>query len=139
MPESSVLLGFDFGMKRIGVAVGQTITKTASPLDTLKAQDGIPDWNIINELIQKWRATAFVVGIPLNMDGTEQDITKAARKFANRLHGRFNMPVHFVDERLSTIEARTRIFEQGGYKALQEKQIDSIAAVIILEDWLQNI
>ncbi len=138
MPEESVLLGFDFGMKRIGVAVGQTITKTASPLDTLQAKDGNPDWKLINKLIEKWRITAFVVGIPLNMDGTEQTITKAAKKFANRLQGRFNMPVYFVDERLSTVEARTLVFEQGGYKALQDKQIDSIAAVIILEDWLKQ-
>ncbi len=139
MPEELVLLGFDFGMKRIGVAVGQTITKTASPLETLQAKDGIPDWNSIHNLIQKWRATAFVVGIPLKMDGTEQNITIAARKFGNRLHGRFNMPVYEFDERLSTVEARAKIFEQGGYKALQAEQIDSIAAVIILEDWLQKM
>ncbi len=143
MPDSAtsteqVLLGFDFGLKYIGVAVGQTLTRTAQPLTTLTAQQGIPDWNEIKKLIETWRPNALVVGIPLNMDGSEQFLTHAARHFSEALEKHFNLPVHSMDERLSTIEARAHLFEKGGYKALQKKAIDSVAAQLILESWLQR-
>ncbi len=134
--NTDILLGFDFGMKRIGVAVGQTITKTARPLDTLKAIDGKPALNNLKKIIQQWRPTALVVGIPLNMDGTEQKVTLAAREFAEFLRQQFNLPVHEMDERLSTKDARERIFAEGGFKALQNRQIDSVAAQLILQNWL---
>ena len=131
-----VLLGFDFGLKRIGVAVGQTVTQTARPLTTLKANDGIPRWEECEKLVKTWQPDAFVVGIPLNMDGTEQRLTYLAKQFANILQERFHLPVYGMDERLSTKEARERLFEKGGYKALQNGQIDSIAAQLILQNWL---
>ncbi|HLB57198.1 MAG TPA: Holliday junction resolvase RuvX [Gammaproteobacteria bacterium] len=131
-----VLLGFDFGLKRIGVAVGQTVTKTARPLTTLKANDGIPRWEECEKLVKMWQPTALVVGIPLNMDGTEQRLTHLAKQFANVLQERFHLPVYGMDERLSTKEARDRLFKEGGYKALQNGQIDSIAAQLILQNWL---
>ena len=86
---SETLLGFDFGTKSIGVAVGQQLTGTARALAALKAQDGIPDWNLIGKLLKEWQPDYVVVGLPLNMDGTEQPLTDRARKFANRIHGRF--------------------------------------------------
>lgn len=132
------VLGFDFGMKHIGVAVGQTITRTANPLTSLKAINGIPNWEEIAQLIKTWGAKALVVGIPLNMDGTEQPITATAKKFGNRLHERFNLPVHGVDERLTTVEAKQQLFESEGYRALNKNAVDSYSAKLILESWLQD-
>lgn len=138
MMASETLLGFDFGTKSIGVAVGQQLTGTARALSALKAQDGIPDWNLIGKLLKEWQPDYVVVGLPLNMDGTEQPLTERARKFANRLHGRFGVRVEMQDERLSTVEARADLFERGGFRALQKGQVDSQSAVIILEDWFDT-
>lgn len=132
------VLGFDFGMKHIGVAVGQTITRTANPLTSLKALDGIPKWDEIAKIISTWNARALVIGIPLNMDGTEQPITAAAKKFGNRLEARYKLPVHRVDERLTTVEAKQQLFDSSGYKALDKTSIDSYSAKLILESWLQS-
>lgn len=134
---AEILLGFDFGMKRIGVAVGQTITQSARPLGTIKASRGIPQGDSLDQFVKRWHPDAFVVGIPLNMDGTEQPITSAARQFVNLLRERYHLPVFEMDERLSTKDARERVFKQGGYKALQETEIDSIAAQLILQNWLE--
>lgn len=135
---SETLLGFDFGTKSIGVAVGQQLTGTARALTALKAQDGTPDWKLIEKLLKEWQPNYVVVGLPLNMDGTEQELTARARKFANRLHGRFGVRVELQDERLSTVEARADLFERGGFRALQKGQVDSESAVIILEDWFDT-
>lgn len=130
------LMGFDFGTKRIGVAVGQTITKTARALTTVKTKkDGVP-WDEIKQLIKKWQPDALVVGIPLNMDGTEQPLTQLAKQFSVELTIHFHLPVYGIDERLSTKEARGKLFEEGGFKALQDGQVDSIAAQLILQNWL---
>ncbi|NIF21203.1 MULTISPECIES: Holliday junction resolvase RuvX [Pantoea] len=136
--SSQTLLGFDFGTKSIGVAVGQQLTGTARPLAALKAQEGTPDWQLIEKLLKEWQPDFVVVGLPLNMDGTEQPLTARARKFANRLHGRFGVRVELQDERLSTVEARSTLFERGGYRALNKGQVDSQSAVIILEDWFET-
>lgn len=130
-----ILLGFDFGMKRIGVAIGQTLTKTARPLDTIKAQAGIPNWAGMEKLIQKWLPDTLVVGIPLNMDGSDQAISQNARDFAASLREHFNLPVHETDERLTTKDARERLFAQGGFKALGDGQVDRVAAQLILQNW----
>ncbi|ORM66374.1 Holliday junction resolvase RuvX [Pantoea rodasii] len=135
---SETLLGFDFGTTSIGVAVGQQLTGTARALTAIKAQDGIPNWNLIEKLLKEWQPNYVVVGLPLNMDGTEQPLTDRARKFANRLHGRFGVRVEMQDERLSTVEARADLFERGGFRALQKGQVDSQSAVIILEDWFDT-
>lgn len=106
---SGTFLGFDFGTKSIGVAVGQRITATARPLPALKAQDGKPDWNVIEKLLKEWQPEAVIVGLPLNMDGTEQPLTARARNFANKIHGRFGVAILLHDERLSTVEALSLI------------------------------
>lgn len=134
----SILLGFDFGTKRIGVAVGQTVTRTARPLETIKATNGEPQWDAVAKIIKNWRPDALVVGIPLNMDGTEQPVTQYARHFAEALQERFKIPVYGVDERLTTKDAREKIFSKGGYKALQNGQVDSVAAQLILETWFMQ-
>lgn len=132
------LLGFDFGTKRIGVAIGQTITKTAYPLITLIAKNGKPTWGALDELMKKWQPDACVVGIPLNMDGTEQLTTHLARTFAEELRTRYPLMVFEVDERLTTKSAREQLFTTGGYKALQKEKVDSKAAQLILESYLQE-
>ena len=131
-PET--LLGFDYGEKRIGVAVGQTITSTANPLSSVRVRRSIPDWTAIEVLIQTWKPDALVVGLPLNMDGTEQLTTTLARRFGNQLHGRFSLPVHTMDERLSTREARERLASRGQLDA----EDDPVAAQVILEGWLAD-
>lgn len=130
-----ILLSFDFGMKRIGVAIGQTVTQTARPLETLAAKQGEPDWRDIARLIKKWRPDAIVIGIPLNMDGTDQPITTNAKQFAEKMRIETKLPVYEMDERLTTKDAREQLFNEGGYKALQGGQIDQIAAQLILQNW----
>ena len=138
MPNTITALAFDFGMKRIGVAIGQTLTHSANPLTTLEAKAGIPDWQLIKNLITKWTPTTLIIGIPYNMDGTEQPITQAARRFANRLKGRFGLPIALVDERLSTREAYWTHTQRPSPHAKQNN-IDSYAAVVILENWLDQL
>ncbi len=135
----STVLGFDFGTRSIGVAVGQTVTGTARPLKGIKAQDGIPNWDEIARLIQEWQPDKLVVGLPLNMDGSEQHVTRAARKFANRLNGRFGLETVTVDERLTTTDAKARLFEQGGYRALSKGAVDAQSAAVIIESYFESL
>lgn len=138
MTHYTRLLGFDFGKKKIGVAFGQTITNTAKALCNLPAVNGVPRWEDIKKLIDTWRPEALIVGLPLNMDGTEQPISQAATQFKETLKAKFSLPIFMQDERLTTVEARALVFEQGGYKALQEENIDAVAAVLILESWMHE-
>lgn len=131
-------LAFDFGTKSIGCAVGQSITGTAQALPAFKAQDGIPNWDNIDKCLKEWQPDIIVVGLPLNMDGTEQPLTQRAKKFANRLSGRFGAKVVLQDERLTTTEARSEIFQRGGYRALNKGKIDGISACLILESWFEQ-
>ena len=135
--EQSVL-GFDFGMKSIGVAIAQSVTGTAAPLSAIKAVNGIPDWQIIVDLHQQWQPDSIVVGAPLNMDGSVQHTTFAARKFANRLQQKLKQQVFTFEERLTTVEAKARLFELGGYKKLEKGKIDSVSACLIIEHWLEQ-
>lgn len=137
MPEG-VYLGFDFGFKRIGVAVGQQFTQSASPLTTLDAKQGQPDWNLVLKLLKQWKPKALIVGLPTCVDDSELYTTSAAKRFAKQLHKHTTLPVHLVDERLSTVEARGELFEQGGYRKIKKTEVDSIAACIILEQWLRH-
>jgi putative Holliday junction resolvase len=134
--SSRTILGFDFGTKSIGVAIGQEITGTASPLDALSAKDGIPDWLKIAIIYEQWAPQLVVVGLPLNMDGSKQQVTFAAQKFANRLHAKFKTPVQTFDERLTTVDAKATLFEMGGYKKLSKGKIDSASACLILESFM---
>jgi putative pre-16S rRNA nuclease len=132
------IMAFDFGTKRIGVAIGQTITKTAQALKSIRVQHGVPDWQTLDHLIKQWQPDAMVIGIPLNMDGSEQALSKKARDFAKRLGKRYGLPCFAADERLTTRDAKERLFESGGYKALQDGQVDQLAAQLILENWFQT-
>lgn len=129
------LLAFDFGLKRIGVAVGTRQTGTTQMLTPLAANEGQPDWDKVNRLLGEWKPDRLLVGIPLAIDGSELSVTPNARKFMNRLHGRFGIPVEAIDERVSTKEARQQLFDYGGYKKLQQHSVDSLVAELLLQQW----
>jgi len=132
------LLAFDYGTKNIGVACGQTISFSASSQPPLKARDGVPDWLQVEKLLKEWQPDLVLVGLPLNMDDSESELAVRARKFANRLHGRFGVKVEMVDERLSSYEAKGEVMSRGGSRDYKNNPIDSIAARLILEGWLQT-
>lgn len=136
--NEKIFIGFDFGMTNIGIAVGQTITMTATPLKILHAKKGVPNWNEIELLIKNWQPDGLVVGLPIDLNGKENLTTKAARKFIQLLEKKFNLPVYAADERLTTKAAREKIYELSGYKGLQRESIDSIAAKLILEGWMSE-
>ncbi|PCJ43680.1 MAG: Holliday junction resolvase RuvX [SAR86 cluster bacterium] len=134
-------LAFDYGTKKIGVATGQSITQTASPLAVLPARDGVPDWSTIEKLVKEWQPDVFIVGMPFNMDGSESNMTVRAQKFSQRLNGRFNIPCYTIDERLSSREAkdiRKNMAAAHGKKYNERDAIDSIAAQLILESWFAS-
>lgn len=128
-----LVLGFDFGMKYIGVATGQDITNTATPLTCLHAIDGLPNWDEIAELIKQWQPDALIVGSPLNMDGSMQLLTHCANRFAGRLKHKSRLPVHLVDERLSSWEAKQNASSKDFDK------INSAAAAILVQQWLNQL
>jgi|SRR5690554_4846440 len=135
MNSALTLLAFDYGLKQIGVASGQTATSSASPLTVLKARDGIPQWEHIAQLLEEWRPDRVLVGLPLNMDGSESELSTRARKFANRLHGRFGVAVEMVDERLTSFAAKAQQQAAGGSTDYRKNPVDALAAKMILEDW----
>lgn len=144
MPETAAVagpaLGFDYGKRRVGIAVGSAITASAQPLTTLAHHAGQPDWPALDALIAEWHPGALVVGLPLNADGQTQKMTNRAHNFADEIRGRYRLPVRTVDERYTTIEAgqRLRTARASGSrgKRLAKGDIDAMAAQIILESWL---
>ncbi len=136
MTAPGVLLGFDYGTKRIGVAVGQTLTGTASALSVIDVHNGRPDWDAIGRLLAEWKPVAVVVGRPCSMDGSEHELTKAARRFGNQLAGRYNLTIHTVDERLTSFEAELELRGEGGRAGKQG--VDAVAARLILQTWLDQ-
>lgn len=138
MPEQTHqrALGFDFGDRRIGVASGQTLSGTAEPLTMLPARDGIPDWSRIEALIDEWQPDVLVVGLPLNMDGSESEMSRRARKFGRRLEAWYGRSVAMVDERLTSYEAKGQVIAEGGSRDFGRDGVDDRAAVLILQTWL---
>ena len=131
-------MAFDYGTRQIGVAVGQTLTGSAEPLTNLRARDGVPDWEQVAKLIREWEPNVLVVGLPLNMDDTENDMCARARKFGKRLHGRFHVEVEMVDERLTSFEAKGDVMASGGSRDFGRDGVDDRAAVLILETWFHQ-
>ncbi|HSG61040.1 MAG TPA: Holliday junction resolvase RuvX [Pseudomonadales bacterium] len=136
MSRPKMVLGFDYGTTNIGVAICQTALGEARPLPPLKARDGIPNWDDIGALLKEWQPELAIVGLPLNMDGSESDMCIRAQKFARRLNGRFNLTTEMVDERLSSFEAKGDVMQRGGSRDYKNNPIDSIAAKYIIESWL---
>lgn len=137
--KADTYLGFDFGNKKIGVAVGQTTTKTASPLQTIRSINQTPDWSSIAKLIQEWLPAGIVVGVSRQADGSDNPITPRMLKFCRQLEGRYQLPVYQQDEALSTFEAKQLLFDEVSVSAgkLWEVQ-DQLAAQLILQSWLND-
>jgi putative Holliday junction resolvase len=130
------VMAFDFGLRQIGVAMGNCLLGTTRPLPIIKAKDGQPEWAALEALIDEWRPDLLVVGDPLNMDGSASELSALAGKFARRLHGRLGLEVAMVDERLSSFEAKHNSREQGHRGNYKRQPIDSLAAELILKTWL---
>ena len=130
-------MAFDIGTKNIGIAIGQEITKTASTINSIHANDGLPDWVELDMIIKEWNPDLFVVGDPLNMDGTRSKIQDSSDKFSTVLSKRYDISIEKTDERLSSREAKERLENiQMGIKDSRNKH--SISAQIILEDWFRS-
>lgn len=134
------MIGFDFGTQKIGVASGQSLTGNGSPLPALLCPHQQIPWPAIEALLTEWQPDTLVVGLPLNMDDTESELSRRARRFARQLGGRFNIPAVMTDERLSTREAREQLEQQTGGKAKRgpDLRVDSIAAALIIETYFRE-
>jgi putative Holliday junction resolvase len=137
--KTDTYLGFDFGNKKIGVAVGQTITSTASPLQTMRSINQNPDWRMISRLIQEWQPIGIVVGISRQDDGADNLITPRMLKFCRQLEGRYQLPVFQQDEAFSTFEAKQLLFDEVSVSASKLWEVqDQLAAQLILQSWLND-
>ncbi|MDO9215464.1 MAG: Holliday junction resolvase RuvX [Methylococcales bacterium] len=136
---STTYLGFDFGTKKIGVAVGQTSTASASPLQTIRSINQTPNWEIIRQLIAEWQPVGLVVGISRQQDGSDNPVTPRMLKFCRQLEGRYALPVYQQDETLSTFEAKQLLFDEVNLGAAKMWDVqDQLAAQLILQTWLNQ-
>jgi len=150
-----VVLGFDYGTKRIGIAVGQELTQTATPLTTLSNINNQPDWTSIQRLVDEWCPHVFVVGLPIAADGVEHAMQRAAKRFGHQLHQRYNVATYWVDERLTSLEAERIIADSMHFRlkssvkrrgksrtakknTTNKLEVDKIAARLIVESWLEQ-
>ncbi len=143
MPEalvaaSGTVLAFDFGIRRIGVAVGESALGLAHPLSEISGEETEPRFAAIAKIIEEWQPQHLVVGLPLTADGAEHDLTRRAQRFARQLEGRFGLPVSLVDERYTSVEAESGLRDTGARKALREKRIDAAAAQLILQQFFHD-
>jgi putative Holliday junction resolvase len=137
-----IVLAFDFGLRRIGVACGDTVSRTAAPQGTVQAGPGGPRWSVIDALLREWQPALTVVGLPYNVDGSDSTMTGAARRFAAELEGRYHLQVALVDERYSSREAEARLKEtrESGLRRrrVAKADVDAAAACVILERWFSE-
>ena len=142
MPDAiSTVLGFDYGARRIGVAVGNALTGTARALEVVANGTQGPDWARVDGLVREWRPQILLIGLPLTMDGEEQKNSAAARTFAAQIGERCKLPARLVDERLSSHEAAQRFAQRraGGSARRKDAQtLDAVAAEVIVEQWLRD-
>ena len=137
LSEPRIVMAFDFGIKHIGIAIGQEITKTASTFYSIKALEGQPDWNELDDIIHEWKPDLIVVGDPYNMDGSRSKIQDMSDRFSDALYKRYQIQVEKTDERLSSREANERLQNLDiGTKSSSNKH--SISAQVILEDWFRS-
>jgi putative Holliday junction resolvase len=136
---ASSVLCFDFGEQRIGVAVGEHLLKNTNPLTTIDSESNEIRFEAIGKMVEEWQPKLLVVGLPLNLDGTETSVTQLCKKFARRLNGRFNLPVILIDERYSSVEA-SDLLKQSGVKGRAQKEIlDQVAAQTILQSYFNEL
>lgn len=136
---SETYLGFDYGIKKIGVATGQSVLATTSPLQTIRAVKQATNWGMVSEIIETWRPVALIVGISTHADGSDNLVTQAMHRFCRQLDGRYRLPVYTVDETLTTFEAKSMLHNELGlnYKKLMQVQ-DQVAAQLILQTWFAS-
>ena len=138
MPDGTVL-AFDFGEKRIGVATGETLLGSAHPLTVINAESNDDRFAAIGKLIDEWRPVQLVVGLPTHADGTPHEMTRLAGKFGERLERRFKLPVAYADERLTSLDAETRLRETGRNSKRAKPLLDAVAAQLILQTWFESL
>ena len=136
---ASTVMCFDFGEQRIGVAVGEHLLATANSLTTIDNESNAIRFQVISALINQWKPKLLVVGLPLNVDGTEHAVTQLCKKFARRLNGRFNIPVMLVDERYSSVEASDLLNQIGIKGRAQKVMLDQVAAQTILQSYFNGL
>ena len=129
-------MALDFGLRQIGVAVGNRLLGTTQPLPVIRAKDGLPEWRALEALVEEWRPDLVVVGDPLNMDGSDSAMSARAARFARQLEGRLGLAVILVDERLSSFEAKSLSRDEGHRGDYRKQPVDSLAAELILQSWL---
>ena len=135
--KTRTILAFDFGLRQIGVAVGNTQLQNTQSVAIVNARNGKPDWQALEKIMREWQPDLLVVGDPLNMDGSASEMSVRAQKFANRLHGRWGTAIEMADERLSSFEAKQSMREQGHRGDYKARPIDSYAAELILQTWFR--
>ncbi|MDA0911759.1 MAG: Holliday junction resolvase RuvX [Proteobacteria bacterium] len=131
------LIGLDYGKSRIGIASGQMITRTATPIATIAAKQGEPEWHELDKIIKQWRPSDIIVGLPIDAKDQETKITEEARAFAQKVELRYQKPVHLISETFSTREARWRL-EEVQNKSNRHLKVDAFAACVILETWMNE-
>lgn len=136
MAYNKTFLGLDIGTQYIGIAVGQTVTLTATPLPSLSVKNGIPDWNYLEQLIMEWQPSAFVIGMPYKLQQKKHNISLFIKSLSDKIKEKYSIPIFWVNEDLTTVEAKNQLFAQKGYRGLTKENIDGYAAKLILEDWL---
>lgn len=136
--NNSTAIAFDYGLRQIGVAIGNRELGTCQPLTVIRARDGAPDWNSVSRCLEEWQPGIAIVGQPLNMDGTASEMSQRAQRFARQLEGRYQLTVAMVDERLSSREAKEMARERGHRGDYNRDPIDADAAAIILQSWLND-
>ena len=137
--HESIVLAFDFGTRRIGVAVGEMMLGSARPLTTISAEANDARFAAIGKLVDEWRPVQLVVGLPTHADGTPHDMTRLATKFAERLQRRFKLPVALADERLTSLDAEARLRETGRNSRSAKPLLDAVAAQLILQTWFESL
>ncbi len=131
-------LGFDYGTLNIGVAVGQTITQNAHPLDTVMVRNSSPAWNKLDKLVEEWQPDGFVVGLPFSPEGEDTPMCEQARRFGRSLERRYDLPVFWIDESLTTKAALGALQSKGASREKQQRERDRLAAQLILETFLNE-
>jgi putative Holliday junction resolvase len=133
------VMAFDYGLRHIGVAVGNSLIASANPVAVISARDGVPDWNALSKLLREWQPVYLVIGLPLNMDGSESEMSLRASRFARQLNGRFSLPANLTDERLSSFAAKQARRELGDFRDTGVSTVDAEAACLILLDHWRSL
>lgn len=134
----NTIMAFDFGTQKMGMAVGQSLIESANPLPLFPMKDGIPNWDELLKIVKSHQPGLFLVGLPLNMDDSESELSTRARKFARRLRHQTNIQTLMVDERLTTREARDELDHYQAQGRGKKLSADSIAAALLIESWYRH-